>query len=61
MVIVVMGVAGTGKTTVGRLFAQQLRWEFADADDYHSAANIDEDQEGIPLTDDERRPSSFTP
>ena len=56
MVIVVMGVAGTGKTTVGRLLAQQLRWEFADADDYHSAANIEMIRKGIPLTDDDRRP-----
>src|SRR5262252_2195752 len=55
MVIVVMGVAGAGKTTVGRLLAQQLRWEFADADDYHSAANIEKIRKGIPLTDDDRR------
>jgi gluconokinase len=51
-----MGVAGAGKTTVGRALAQQLHWRFADADDYHSAANIAKMSAGIPLTDDDRAP-----
>ena len=38
--IVVMGVAGCGKTTVGQILAQRLGWSFAEADDFHSAANV---------------------
>jgi gluconokinase len=51
-----MGVSGAGKTTVGKLLALQLGWEFADADDYHSAANIEKMRNGIPLTDSDRAP-----
>src|SRR5579872_432414 len=51
-----MGVSGSGKTTVGHLLASQLGWQFADADDYHSAANIDKMRNGIPLTDTDREP-----
>lgn len=54
--IVVMGVSGSGKTTVGRLLAQRLDWEFADADSFHSATNISKMREGIPLTDADRWP-----
>lgn len=56
MVIVMMGVAGSGKTTVGKLLATQLAWTFADADDYHSAANVEKMRSGIPLTDSDRAP-----
>ncbi len=56
MVIILMGVSGAGKTTVGQLLASQLKWEFADADDYHSAANIEKMRNGIPLTDTDRAP-----
>ncbi len=56
MVIILMGVSGAGKTTVGQLLAQQLHWDFADADDYHSATNIAKMRQGIPLTDDDRAP-----
>jgi gluconokinase len=56
MIIVVMGVEGAGKTTVGRLLAQQLGWEFADADDYHPQANVEKMRRGIALNDDDRRP-----
>ena len=56
MIIVLMGVTGAGKTTVGRALAQQLHWQFADADDYHSAANIGKMRAGIPLTDEDRAP-----
>lgn len=51
-----MGVSGSGKTTVGTMLAAQLGWEFADADDYHSAANVEKMRSGIPLTDEDRGP-----
>jgi gluconokinase len=51
-----MGVTGAGKTTVGRLLASQLRWEFADADDFHPAANVEKMRRGIALSDDDRKP-----
>ena len=56
MVILVMGIEGTGKTTVGKLLAERLRWEFADADDFHSAANKEKMKQGIALTDADRAP-----
>jgi carbohydrate kinase (thermoresistant glucokinase family) len=55
-VVVVMGVSGCGKSTVGALLALQLRWEFEDADWFHPAANVDKMHSGIPLTDEDRRP-----
>ena len=51
-----MGVAGAGKTTVGRELAQATGWEFHDADEYHSPENIAKMHRGEPLTDDDRRP-----
>ena len=56
MVIVVMGATGSGKTTIGRLLAKRMNWEFADADDFHSAANKEKMHKGIPLTDADRLP-----
>lgn len=55
-VIVVMGVAGAGKTTVGRALAQAIGWEFHDADDFHSAENIAKMHRGEGLTDADRKP-----
>ena len=55
-IIVVMGVTGVGKTTIGRLVAEALQIPFLDADDYHSDASRAQMHEGIPLTDDERAP-----
>jgi gluconokinase len=54
VVIVVMGVSGSGKTTVGSHLAQQLGWEFADADDYHAPVNVEKMRTGISLTDADR-------
>jgi len=56
MIVEVMGVTGSGKTTVGSLLAKKLGWEFADADDFHSAANKEKIKQGIPLTDADRMP-----
>jgi gluconokinase len=56
MVILVMGIEGTGKTTIGKLLAECLHWEFADADDFHSAANKEKMKHGIALTDADRAP-----
>ena len=56
MVILLMGVSGSGKTSVGQLLASELGWEFADADDYHPAANVEKMRNGIPLTDADRGP-----
>ena len=56
MIIVVMGVTGTGKTTVGKLLAKQLDWSFFDGDDYHPQENIEKMKAGIPLTDEDRAP-----
>ena len=51
-----MGPAGSGKTTVGELLAEQLSWEFADGDDFHPPVNIAKMSRGIPLTDEDRLP-----
>ena len=51
-----MGVVGSGKTTIGKLLAEKLGWKFADADDYHPAANIEKMRHGISLTDADRAP-----
>lgn len=56
MIVILMGVVGAGKTSVGTLLAQQLQWKFADADDFHPAANIEKIRQGIALNDDDRRP-----
>jgi gluconokinase len=51
-----MGPAGSGKTTVGKLLAAQLSWDFADGDGFHPAANIEKMSRGVPLTDSGRIP-----
>ncbi|SEP12195.1 gluconate kinase, SKI family [Methylobacterium sp. ap11] len=55
-VIVVMGVSGSGKSTVASLLAGRLGWEFEDGDDFHPAANVEKMQAGHPLTDEDRWP-----
>ncbi len=54
--VVVMGVSGSGKSTVGAAFAQRLRVPFADADDFHPQSNIDKMTAGHALTDADRQP-----
>jgi gluconokinase len=56
MVVVLMGVSGSGKTTVGKILAGQLGWTFVEADEYHLVANVEKMHRGIPLNDDDRRP-----
>ena len=56
MVVIIFGVSGAGKTTVGKLLAQQLGWHFHEADDFHSRANIEKMHRGVPLTDEDRWP-----
>ena len=54
--VVVMGVSGVGKSSVGRLLADRLGVEYADGDDFHSAANVAAMQDGFALDDEQRRP-----
>jgi gluconokinase len=54
MIIVLMGVTGAGKTTIGRLLAEELSCSFYDADDFHSRSNIEKMRRGEPLTDEDR-------
>lgn len=56
MIVVLMGVSGSGKTTVGKVLARELGWTFVEADDFHSEANVAKMHRGEPLTDDDRRP-----
>ena len=55
-IVIVTGVSGSGKTTVGRALAARLGWRFCDADDLHSAANVERIQRNVPLGDDDRAP-----
>ena len=52
--VIVMGVAGSGKTALGGKLAAALGWDFYDADDYHSNANVAKMGQGVPLTDEDR-------
>jgi gluconokinase len=55
-VVIVMGVSGSGKSTIGALLAQRLHWEFEDADWFHPTSNVDKMHSGIALTDEDRWP-----
>lgn len=54
-IVILFGVTGSGKTTIGTLLAAELGWQFYDADWYHSADNIEKMRQGIPLTDADRQ------
>ena len=56
MIVIVMGVVGAGKTTIGSMLAAELGWQFADADDFHPRANVEKIRDGIALTDADRAP-----
>jgi len=56
VIVIVFGVSGAGKTTIGKLLAKRLGWRFLEADDFHPAANIEKMRSGHPLTDNDRWP-----
>jgi gluconokinase len=56
VIVVIFGVSGTGKTTVGELLARGLGWRFLEADEFHSRENIEKMRSGRPLNDENRRP-----
>ena len=56
MIIVLMGVSGSGKTTVGRGLADELGWKFYEGDDFHPRANVEKMSSGTPLDDEDRAP-----
>jgi gluconokinase len=56
MIVVITGVAGAGKTTVGHLLSAELSWQFLDADSLHPVGNVEKMARGLPLTDSDREP-----
>lgn len=56
MIVLLMGVSGSGKTTVGKVLSHRIGWPFYDSDDFHPLANIEKLRSGIPLTDEDRLP-----
>jgi gluconokinase len=56
VVIILMGVSGVGKTTIGKRLAEALGWRFLEGDDFHPLANVKKMAAGIPLTDEDRMP-----
>jgi len=56
VIVIVFGVSGAGKTTIGKLLAEELGWRFCEADDFHPRANIEKMHSGHPLTDVDRWP-----
>jgi len=55
MIVILMGVAGSGKTTIGELLSKALGWEFIDADSFHPRANLEKMMRGLPLDDADRQ------
>ncbi|MCI0453593.1 MAG: gluconokinase [Candidatus Dadabacteria bacterium] len=56
LIVILMGVSGSGKTTIGELLAEKLGWMFYDGDDFHPESNKEKMKRGIPLTDEDRDP-----
>ena len=56
MIVLIMGVSGSGKSTIGRRLADALQWKFADADSFHSPLNLEKMRAGMPLSEHDRRP-----
>jgi len=56
VIVIVFGVSGAGKTTIGKLLAEDLGWQFYEGDDFHPLANIEKMRSGRPLTDEDRWP-----
>jgi gluconokinase len=56
VIVIVFGVSGAGKTTIGKRLAEELGWQFLEADDFHPRANIDKMRSGHPLADEDRWP-----
>jgi gluconokinase len=56
VIVIVFGVSGAGKTTIGKLLAKRLGWRFLEADDFHPRGNIEKMRDGLPLTDGDRWP-----
>ena len=56
MILLIMGVSGTGKSTIGSMLATELKLQFIEGDNYHPSANIEKMQNGESLTDEDRRP-----
>jgi carbohydrate kinase (thermoresistant glucokinase family) len=56
MIVMLMGVCGCGKSSVGRALAEELGWSFLDADDLHPQSNVEKMANGVPLTDEDRWP-----
>jgi gluconokinase len=56
MIIIVMGVSGSGKTVVGKALAKRLAWAFEDADSWHRPSNVEKMHSGVALTDEDRKP-----
>jgi gluconokinase len=55
-IVLIMGVSGSGKSTIGKVLAERLKWIFADADDYHTSSNREKMARGEPLNDTDRLP-----
>ncbi|MFL6054703.1 MAG: gluconokinase [Actinoallomurus sp.] len=55
-IVLIIGVSGSGKTTIGAMLAGRLGWKYAEADDFHPPANVEKMAEGVPLTDEDRWP-----
>ena len=56
MIVIVFGVSGAGKTTIGKLLAKRLGWRFLEADDFHPRVNVEKMHNGLALTDEDRLP-----